>query len=244
MGDAYPAPPHPLRVRLVAQALLAGKEGEPQVRECFCDVAFPQKRGTCYTMQAAFTIGYLTQQTRADIPCPDQLQRVLASALLSAPHPLRRIVAPSLSARGVRAKRRWRDGTAARATVRRPRSTASTSTRTSCCANRGANTEREQNRPGSRSRERRVAGSAGRHGESVPSLRRVRRTEAGRLEARWSGSSAEGAVPPSLQMHLPQLTQHAKAAASKTTTTRRGPHISSSSGLSATPKHSAAMVMR
>ena len=61
---------------------------------------------------------------------------------------------------------------------------------------------------------------------------------------RWSGSSAEGAVPPSLQMHPPQLTQHAKAAASKTTTTRRGPHISSSSGLSATPKHSAAMVMR
>ena len=171
---------------------------------------------------------------------------MLASALLSAPHPLRRIVAPSLSARGVRAKRRWRDGTAARATVRRPRSTASTSTRTSCCANRGANTEREQNRPGvGRARVgekgRGLGGTAWRI-RSEFTARAAHRSRPTR--PRWSGSSAEGAVPPSLQMHPPQLTQHAKAAASKTTTTRRGPHISSSSGLSATPKHSAAMVMR
>ena len=143
MGDAYPAPPHPLRGRLVAQALLAGKEGEPQVRE-FLRRCVPQKRGTCYTMQAAFTIGYLTQHP---VPGPTAARACFRATIRASPA-ASHLVAPSLSARGVRAKRRWRDGTATRATVRRPRSTASTSTCTSCCANRGANTEREQNRPG------------------------------------------------------------------------------------------------
>ena len=112
-GGRLPGSPTPPKGETRRASAPRRERGRAASSRVFLRRCVPQKRGTCYTMQAAFTIGYLTQQTRADIPCPDQLQRVLASALLSAPHPLRRIVAPSLSARGVRAKRRWRDGTAA-----------------------------------------------------------------------------------------------------------------------------------
>jgi hypothetical protein len=102
-----PTPPKGEGETRVAQALLAGKEGEPQVRECFCDVAFPQKRGTCYTMQAAFTIGYLTQHP---VPGPTAARACFRATVRASPAavasllPLSQRAACELSGVGVTAR--------------------------------------------------------------------------------------------------------------------------------------------